>query len=89
LSYRTTQQWLRSCGLDGCDLILVASAADKMYYIKTLISNDLTVVYIDDLSYNHEHGAMKMYHELIQELNGLPLTYLGIKEIELINSNKK
>lgn len=89
LSYRTTQHWLRSCGLDGCDLILVARAEDKMYYLKTLISNGLSVVYIDDLSYNHEHGDMKLYDELIQEINGLSLTYLGIKEIELINSNKK
>ncbi|WP_342328502.1 hypothetical protein [Pedobacter sp. FW305-3-2-15-E-R2A2] len=89
LSYRTTRQWLRSCGLEGCDLILVAHAADKMYYIKTLISMELPVVYIDDLSYNHEHGDMKLYDELIQEVNGLPLTYLGIKEIEIINSNKK
>lgn len=89
LSYRTTGQWLRSCGLEGCELILVAHAADKMYYIKTLISKGFSVVYIDDLSYNHEHGEMKLYDELIQEINGLPLTYLGIKEIELINSNKK
>ncbi|NQX37798.1 hypothetical protein SAMN05421820_103202 [Pedobacter steynii] len=86
LSYQSTQEWLRSCGLDGCDLILVARAADKMYFIKTLISSGLKVVCVDDLSYNHEHGEMKLYHELIQELNELPLIYLGIKEIELINS---
>ncbi|RQO70212.1 hypothetical protein DBR43_19475 [Pedobacter sp. KBW06] len=89
LSYRTTQEWLRSCGLEGCDLILVARAADKMYYIKTLISMGLPVVYIDDLSYNHEYGEMKLYDELIQDISGLPITYLGIKEIELINSNNK
>ncbi|MNR52402.1 hypothetical protein D3C85_1722480 [compost metagenome] len=58
-----------------------------MYYVKTLILKGVELVYIDDLSYNHEHGELKLYHELIRELKDLPLTYLGIKEIELINSN--
>ncbi|SHG02653.1 hypothetical protein [Pedobacter caeni] len=87
LNYQVTKRWLESCGLGGCDLILVAKAADKMYYLKTLVSREITVVYIDDLSYNHEHGELKLYHEMILELKDLPVTYLGLEEIELINSN--
>lgn len=87
LNYQVTKQWLESCGLGGADLILVARAADKMYYLKRLISMGISTVYIDDLSYNHEHGDLKMYHEIIIELKGLPVTYLGVEEIELINSN--
>jgi hypothetical protein len=87
LNYQVTKRWLESCGLEGCELILVAKAADKMYYLKTLTSRGNPVVYIDDLSYNHEHGDLKLYHEMILELKDLPVTYLGLKEIELINSN--
>ncbi|AOM75924.1 hypothetical protein [Pedobacter steynii] len=85
--YKATAEWLQSCGFEGAELILVTKAEDKMYYIKTLVLKGLELVYIDDLSYNHEHGELKLYHELIRELKDLPLTYLGIKEIESINSN--
>lgn len=87
LSYFTTCKWLISCGISANEVILVPGANLKLFYIRYLISRGISVVYIDDLSYNHEHGEMKLYDDLIMEVSGLSIDYFGIREIDLINSN--
>jgi hypothetical protein len=85
-NYRTTQQWLVSCGILADELILVANAFEKLFYVHALISGGLEVIYVDDLSYNHEYGEVRLYDDLICSLNKLPITYMGIEQITLINS---
>lgn len=85
-NYYSTNKWLLSCGITADQLVLVDSALDKLLYLKELLAHDIRVVYIDDLSYDHEYGEMKLYKELIADVRKLPLTYLGVHEIELINS---
>lgn len=86
-SYRVTCRWLISNGLSGDEVILVAKPDDKLEYISELLYRRINVVYIDDLSHSHELGMMQLYEELILDLKQLPIQYLGVNEIELINSD--
>lgn len=85
-NYYTTQKWLLSCGILADELILVSNAFEKLFYVNELIDKGVDVVYIDDLSYNHEHGEVRLYDDLIYSLNKLPITYMGLEQITLINS---
>ncbi|WP_316791786.1 hypothetical protein [Pedobacter frigoris] len=85
-NFRTTRDWLKSNGLPGDQVILVANPDDKLEYISELLYRGINVVYIDDLSHSHEYGSVKLYGELILDVKELPIEYLGIDEIELINS---
>lgn len=86
LDYFSTCKWLTANKLKADCVILVRNAEDKLKYINELLNRRVPVVYIDDLSYGHESGMMKLYEKVIFKLNGMPVKYLGIKEIELINS---
>ncbi|EDM38337.1 hypothetical protein PBAL39_01942 [Pedobacter sp. BAL39] len=89
LNYRVTCQWLSGNGLPGRNVILVADPQEKLEYITELLCRGLKVVYIDDLSHGHEFGNVNLYEDLILDLKALPVAYLGIKEISLINSDDK
>jgi FMN phosphatase YigB (HAD superfamily) len=86
LDYFSTHRWLAENGLTSYDVILVNRAEDKLAYIHELLHREIAVVYIDDLSYGHEYGEVRLYDKMILKLNALPVEYLGVKEIELINS---
>lgn len=86
LDYFSTLKWLSGNGLEANNVILVNRAEDKLGYIKELLNRGIAVVYIDDLSYGHEYGEVRLYEKMILKLNELPIEYLGVKEIELINS---
>lgn len=84
--YCSTIKWLSGNGLESNIVILVNKAEGKLDYVKILLNRGISVVYVDDMSYGHEHGEVKYYEKMILKLNELPIEYLGIKEIELINS---
>ncbi|NRF37254.1 hypothetical protein [Pedobacter foliorum] len=84
--YFSTRKWLSNNGLKSANVILVNKAEDKLNYIKMLLNKGIAVVYIDDLSYGHEHGEVRLYEKMILKIKELPVEYLGVKEIELINS---
>lgn len=86
LDYFSTHKWLSDNGLKTYNVILVSRAEDKLAYIQELLHREIAVVYIDDLSYGHEYGEVRLYDKIILKLNALPVEYLGVKEIELINS---
>ena len=86
LNYFSTLKWLSENGLKSINVILVNRAEDKLAYIHELLQREIAVVYIDDLSYGHEFGVVRMYEKMILKLDTLPVEYLGLKEIELINS---
>lgn len=86
LDYFSTRKWLAANGLKADCVVLVRRAEDKLDYINELLSRGVSVVYIDDLSYGHEFGVMKLYEKVILKLKEMPIKYLGVKEIELINS---
>ncbi|WP_449440724.1 hypothetical protein [Pedobacter steynii] len=86
LDYFSTRKWLSANGLNPHCIILVRRAEDKLDYINELLNKGISTIYIDDLSYGHEFGEMKLYEKVISKLKKLPIKYLGVKEIELINS---
>lgn len=70
------------------DLILVPTPKDKIAFLKKAIAKNDSVVYYDDLSYNHEYGEVKLYEEVIKEVNTLNLSYYGLREINQLNKNR-
>ena len=43
------------------------------------------IVFIDDLSYNHENGMIKYYHRTIEKVKNLNVRYIGNECIKKIN----
>jgi len=86
LDYYSTRKWLSGNGLRSNNIILVNRVEDKLTYIKESLNRGMAVVYVDDLSYGHEYGEVRLYEKMIIKLKELPVEYLGVKEIELINS---
>ncbi|PST83252.1 hypothetical protein C7T94_11715 [Pedobacter yulinensis] len=85
--YFSTMRWLRACGVPFDQLILVYRVSEKIGFIDLLIAKGLNVVYIDDLSYNHEAGEVRFYEETIRRVRNMPIRYFGLAEIEAINDS--
>ncbi|WP_129714882.1 hypothetical protein [Pedobacter sp. SYP-B3415] len=83
--YFLTRRWLRDCGVPFDQLILVYHVKEKLDFINLLLKKGKKVVYIDDLSYNHEAGETKFYEDTIRRVKQLPIRYIGAAEIEQIN----
>lgn len=86
-SYNATSDWLFHNGLSGHQLILVPDPDSKLDYIIELLYRNIRVTYVDDLSHSHELGRVQLYEELILGLKELPIKYLGVDDIALINSD--
>jgi hypothetical protein len=87
--YFKTLKWAYSNNLIDSrnDLILVPTPKDKIPFLKKAIANNYSVVYYDDLSYNHEYGEVRLYEEIIKEVKHLNLTYHGLMEINQLKNN--
>lgn len=82
--FPATYQWLRSNGLirSPNDLFIVPRVEDKIPIISYL-SDRFKVIYIDDLSYNHERGEIKKYTRVIETVKTMDnVTYLGFDFIQ-------
>lgn len=62
------------------NLILVPKAEDKLWFLN-LFSKKCSVVYFDDLSYNHENGHVLYYQQVISNVKNLKLNYYEYKDI--------
>jgi len=69
-------------------LVLVESPEDKIPYLELLIARYTLVHYYDDLSYNHEHGEVKTYQEVIERVNKLRLVYFNAGWITKLQNGK-
>lgn len=83
--FPVTISWLKIVGykMSWLNLVLVPSPLEKTVYLQ-ILSRRNNVIYIDDLSYNHENGEVKFYVDVILKVQELGLTYLGYKEIKLL-----
>lgn len=81
-----TIQWLskQNVLVSKKQVFLLPNVNAKIDYLKRLIDQNTEVDYIDDLSYNHEKGQVKLYEEVLSLINKMPLTYKGIDFIESI-----
>ena len=68
--YLSTYFWLRSVHIpiDFFSIFLVSNPNTKIKFIKHLLKQGKKVIYIDDMSYNHENGNIKQYDSVINEL---------------------
>lgn len=88
LLWNVTATWLNRNGMnaDKTDVILVKSPAEKIELLQSAAQTHRRLVYIDDLSYNHEHGEVKFYDAETAAAGKLPLRYIGYKTILRFNS---
>ena len=83
-----TKQWLnKNHFFENPDsLIVVSKPKLKLYFLKLAVKKKYDVIYIDDLSYNHENGETKFYDAIISEINTMNIDYKGYNEIKKINN---
>lgn len=77
----TTRNWLiKSNMIVNGNLIIVQSPAEKIQLFKKYLTKSF--VYFDDLSYNHENGAIKFYEDEINYVKSREdIVYYGYPEL--------
>jgi len=81
--YKPTLEWLglNQFPASTSNVIIVPSAADKIKYVEMAVSKGRKVWMVDDMTFNHENGAVKFYENEIELLLKMPLKYIGYKTI--------
>ena len=67
-------------------LILVPTALQKIAIIKNLMRKNEVSLVVDDLSYNHENGDVKIYDEVVKEILDLNIKILTGNELLVLQS---
>ena len=84
--YRITNDYIKqNISLTGA-FYLVSEPSIKVRFLKYCVAFFNKVTLFDDLSYNHENGEVKFYHDIIKEVHELSIVYYGYDEIVKINS---
>lgn len=83
-----TVNWLRNQGLyaNYKNVYLVPNPTIKYKWLRA-IGIHYDVVFIDDMSYNHENGIVKYYESIINKIIKLPIRYIGYSEIQKFITN--
>lgn len=82
--FNDTFKWLEKYQLiqHPNQLFLVKKAKYKIKYLNILVANqNKQIIYIDDLSFNHENGEVKHYEAIINSIRELPIIYHGVEFI--------
>ena len=87
--YFLTKHWLRDVGMNVkyTNLILVKNANKKLWYIETL-NKYSSVVFMDDLSYNHEHGEVLYYDNVKEAVKNMDIIYYDFQKITKISEQE-
>lgn len=76
--HSSTLLWLKNKGFwlnDSVNLIILSDVNKKLWILKILLKF-YNIIYIDDLSFNHENGEVRFYIDLIFEVKKLRLNYI-------------
>jgi FMN phosphatase YigB (HAD superfamily) len=84
--YRITNQYLKQNIITKVPFYLVSEPLKKIKFLKYSVICFKKVTLYDDLSYNHENGEVKLYHEIISEVKKLSISHYGYQEILKINN---
>ena len=86
--FLASRSWLRQIGFNISifQLILSPSPMSKVKFLKKLLRFCSNVVYIDDLSFNHENGEVKYYSDLLKKVADLDLEYIDFSEIKKLQN---
>jgi hypothetical protein len=87
LQWTVTHRWLMQQSISASlfEVIIVSSPAEKIQLL-TDAALERRIVYIDDLSWNHERGEVKFYETELEAVKKLPVRYIGYKTILRFNS---
>jgi hypothetical protein len=87
---KSTFNWLFSNGLPVAksSLLLVQKPQDKLYFLRLATSLRFSVTFVDDLSYNHEKGEIRLYDEVIDLVQSMHIHYIGYPELKEIHKLK-
>lgn len=88
--FKLTFDWLKTQNLINYknQLLVVDSPQSKLKFIKKLIKQKNEIHYYDDLSYNHENGEIKLYFDVIEVVNNLPIKYFGLDYINKLSNEE-
>ncbi|MCS6818438.1 MAG: hypothetical protein NZ522_00700 [Chitinophagales bacterium] len=84
---QVTAWWIKERALINIPprhIFLVLSPMQKIWLLKIAALFCKRITYIDDLSYNHEHGEVKFYNDCIAALPK-KIRYIGYKTIKQFN----
>tara|TARA_B100001250_G_scaffold412378_1_gene443427 strand:- start:10383 stop:10916 length:534 start_codon:yes stop_codon:yes gene_type:complete len=86
INYNLTHKWLIKNNFDTKEFILILTQKpdDKISFLN-IILNSFSVIYFDDLSYNHENGKVLFYNDVIKKVRKLDLIYYDYNFIKKIN----
>lgn len=84
-----TLRWLISHKLPvkWHDLFFFSSPTHKIDLLESLVKRGYEIIFIDDLSYNHENGNVLFFVEEIKRVQNMPLIYKGLTEILAIQND--
>jgi len=69
------------------DLFFFSSPTHKIDLLECLVKKGYEIIFIDDLSYNHENGNVLFFVEEIKRVQNMPLIYKGLTEILAIQND--
>ncbi|MEO9872932.1 LNS2 domain-containing protein [Ekhidna sp.] len=85
--YRVTLEWIKKNDLPcKYGAFLVRAPFKKLWFLNKLIKMECSVIYYDDLSYNHENGRVKFYDNIVEEVMKLDLKFYGYEDLINIQS---
>lgn len=86
----TTINWLQSSGLPTIKggVILVPNASAKIQFLKIANAQKISITFVDDLSFNHENGEVRLYQGVIELVKLLPIRYIGLPQLNEIQQLK-
>ena len=82
--YHVTADWIqKNFNVKKFKLRLVPDVELKLIYLKKFTLNNKTILYVDDLSYNHENGEVKFYKKVIKRVRkNSNILYYGYDDIQ-------
>ncbi|MBA3899827.1 MAG: hypothetical protein H0X62_06390 [Bacteroidetes bacterium] len=88
--YYSTIKWLKSIGINPSfkDVLLVNSPGQKVQLINKLLKSSKEVIFIDDLSFNHEKGEVEFYKNEIEFLKKISVAYYDAAFIDNFNNSE-
>ena len=89
LQYFTTYSWLKNnkIPLSFFDLILTHNANEKVKLLKKFGEKGYKIIFVDDMTYNHENGEVKYYQQPIKDITNSYIHYFGVDKINKFNNS--
>jgi len=89
LQYFTTYSWLKNnqIPLSFFDLILTHGAEEKVKLLRKFGEKGYKIIFVDDMTYNHENGEMKHYEKPINDITKSKIHYFGVDQINKFNNS--